>query len=98
MTKKVRAIPIIGKNGLMAIIGCIVGVFAHCLGRKQVDTIPELTKSIYKHFIAWDVVSLAIPLTLLALIGKYRAFFIGWFVGILGFELVENVAYPEILG
>ena len=93
MTKKIisRRIPVIGKSGLLAIIGCIVGVLMDRLLQSQANTNPWLATPLVEGFHLDNLIGLGIPLILLVLIRKGRAFFIGWFVGALAIELYEVV-------
>ena len=91
MTKKVRAIPIIGRNGLVAIIGAIVGLVFHKFLTMQSTEYPMLAKQLITDtaFRVKDVINLLLPLLLLVVVRRYRAFFIGWFVGAVSMEVYE---------
>ena len=95
MTKKVvsrlAGIPIIGKNGLMAIIGAIVGLLFHKFLTMQSKEYTWLEKQLIINtaFRVKDVINLVLPLMLLVVVRRYRAFFIGWFVGAVVMELYE---------
>ena len=92
MAKKIlaRRIPIIGKSGLLAIFGCIFGIVVDRL-LENVATADNawLRTQIYEGFHLDDLIGLIIPLILLMAVKKFRAFFIGWFIGQLASELYE---------
>lgn len=92
MAKKIlaRRIPVIGKNGLLAIFGCIVGVVVDKV-LENIATLDHawLRTEIYEGFHLDDLIGLIIPLILLIAFKKFRAFFVGWFVGQLACELYE---------
>ena len=92
MTKKIsRRIPLIGRNGLVAIIGAIVGLLFHKFLTLQSKEYAWLEKQLITNtaFRIRDVINLMLPLLLLGVIRRYRAFFIGWFVGAVSMEVYE---------
>ena len=92
MAKKVVSrIPIIGRSGLLAIVGAIVGVFFHKFLCIQGKDYPWLEKQliIQTAFRVRDVINLMLPLVLLVVVRRYRTFFIGWFVGAVSMEVYE---------
>ena len=92
MAKKIlaRRIPVIGKSGLLAIVGCIFGVVVDRL-LENVATADNawLRTQIFEGFHLDDLIGLIIPLILLMAVRRFRAFFVGWFVGALVCELYE---------
>ena len=100
MAKKIlaRRIPIIGKSGLLAIIGCIFGVIIDKLLRDYALK-PE-NKWARQPVIAGvvnvdDCIGLALPLVLLVVVRRYRAFFVGWLAGALATVVYERVKKEE---
>jgi len=92
--KTVRGIPIIGTMGLKFILGAIVGVVFHRLialvsqkWAREGNAILET--SIVGGFKYCDLIVLGLPLVLIVVVRRFKAFFIGWFVSILAIELGE---------
>ena len=91
MVKIPKGIPLIGKTGLIFILGVVVGVL--------VDKLLEnfalskaggfLRQTLYQGFKLDDLIGLLIPIGLLVFIKRFKPFFVGWFFGQLATELYE---------
>ena len=86
---KVPRIPLIGYSGLLFIIGFIVGVVVNKL-LEQMGT-EQLGGEIFSGFKWLDLVNIGLPLGLLFVLKKFRAFFIGWAVGAVGTTIIDTV-------
>ena len=91
MVKIPKGIPLVGKTGLLFIIGVVFGAIfdklLNYLSRQEGGEF--LRQSLFEGFHVDDLVGLAIPLGLLVLIKRFRPFFVGWFCGQLATELYE---------
>ena len=86
---KVPKIPLIGYTGLLFIIGFIFGVIIRKVIEKQ--DIEGLQEQIVEGWYYLDLVNIGLPLVLIFVIKKFRAFFIGWAVGGVGSTLIDAV-------
>ena len=86
---KVPKIPLIGYSGLLFIIGFIVGVVVN----KLLDQMgaEALGAEAFAGFKWLDIVNIGLPLGLLFVMKKFRAFFVGWVVGALGTTIIDTV-------
>ena len=86
-----KGIPLVGKTGLIFILGVIWGVIVDKLLQRvaQQETGAFLKQSLFQGFHLDDLIGLLIPMGLLFLIKRFRPFFIGWFCGQLATELYE---------
>lgn len=87
---RIPSIPVIGKSGLLAIIGCITGIVMDKI-LENIATADNawLRQELYQGFHVDDLIGLIIPLVLMMAVKRFRAFFIGWFIGQLASELFE---------
>jgi len=86
--KKVRGIPLIGKQGLLALLGAVFGiVFSKAIWDKY-GVVGQGMK-IAEGFYVNELVEMIIPLVLLFVFKRFKAFFIGWFIGVVVAEVYE---------
>lgn len=89
MSKK-ATVPLVGKQGILAILGAIVGVLLDKFLEDQANTtIPALATPIWEGFHVDDLIGLVVPLLLLVVTKRLRAFWIGMFCGALAHEVYE---------
>ena len=86
---KVPRVPLIGWTGLLFIIGFIFGVIVRKIIEKQ--DIEGLAKPINEGFLYMDLVNVGLPLVLIFVLKKFRAFFIGWAIGGVATTLTDAV-------
>lgn len=92
---KVPKIPLIGYTGLLFIIGFIVGVVIRKVIERQ--KFEGLEEKIVEGWYYLDLVNIGLPLILIFVIKKFRAFFIGWAIGGVATTIIDAVgqAMPE---
>lgn len=93
---RVPSIPLIGKSGLLAIVGFLIGVFSNNIFEKYVADATG-RKQLWNGFYVHDLLMIVLPLVLMAVVKRFRAFFLGWFLGALATEVVprmERITIP----